>query len=115
LIVPRRGVGFRVLAVVTSEIVPPYPDRPTEGFLNLNVEFSPMASPNADVRTPPPPFLVTNHPAPHFGSIRFCVVPMTNRILHVCPLTHSNARLDPPLGADAPRCGTLCRTRAPRR
>ena len=34
----------RVLTVVTSELTPPYPDRPTEGFLNLNVEYSPMAS-----------------------------------------------------------------------
>ena len=35
----------RVLTVVTSEITPPYPDRPTEGFLNINVEYSPMATP----------------------------------------------------------------------
>ncbi len=34
----------RVLTVVTGEINPPYPDRPTEGFLNLNVEYSPMAT-----------------------------------------------------------------------
>ncbi len=34
----------RVLTVVTSELTPPYPDRPTEGFLNLNIEYSPMAT-----------------------------------------------------------------------
>jgi exosome complex RNA-binding protein Rrp42 (RNase PH superfamily) len=35
--------------VVTCEVVPPYPDRPTEGFLNLNVEISPMAATGVDV------------------------------------------------------------------
>lgn len=39
-----------MLTVVTSEIQPPYPDRPTEGFLNLNVEYSPMAALGIDVR-----------------------------------------------------------------
>ncbi|CAM9342529.1 unnamed protein product, partial [Choristocarpus tenellus] len=34
----------RVLAVVTGEVVPPFPDRPTEGFLYFNVELGPMAS-----------------------------------------------------------------------
>jgi len=34
----------RVLTVVTSELTPPYPDRPTEGFLNLSIEYSPMAT-----------------------------------------------------------------------
>lgn len=40
----------RVLTVVTSELLPPYPDRPTEGFLALNVEYSPMAALGIDVR-----------------------------------------------------------------
>lgn len=35
--------------MVTCEVVPPYPDRPTEGFLNLNVEISPMAATGVDV------------------------------------------------------------------
>jgi len=34
----------RVFVVVTAEVVPPYPDRPTDGFLNFGVELSPMAS-----------------------------------------------------------------------
>eukprot|EP01117_Protostelium_nocturnum_P020636 TRINITY_DN938_c0_g1_i3.p1 TRINITY_DN938_c0_g1~~TRINITY_DN938_c0_g1_i3.p1 ORF type:complete len:256 (+),score=51.86 TRINITY_DN938_c0_g1_i3:365-1132(+) len=36
----------RVIASVKAEIVEPFPDRPTEGFFNFNVEFSPMADPN---------------------------------------------------------------------
>ncbi|XP_028412711.1 exosome complex component RRP45-like isoform X2 [Dendronephthya gigantea] len=35
----------RVLAQVTSEIVPPPPNRPSEGQLFFNLELSPMASP----------------------------------------------------------------------
>ncbi|CAM9097447.1 unnamed protein product, partial [Ectocarpus sp. 6 AP-2014] len=34
----------RVLGVVTGEVVPPFPDRPTEGFLHFNVELGPMAA-----------------------------------------------------------------------
>ncbi|CAH0473274.1 unnamed protein product [Peronospora belbahrii] len=36
----------RVIGNVHGEIVPPFPDRPTEGFLQFSVELSPMASPN---------------------------------------------------------------------
>uniref|UniRef100_H3GYQ9 Kinesin motor domain-containing protein n=1 Tax=Phytophthora ramorum TaxID=164328 RepID=H3GYQ9_PHYRM len=36
----------RVIGNVHGEIVPPFPDRPTEGFLHFAVELSPMASPN---------------------------------------------------------------------
>lgn len=39
----------RVMAVVVGELVAPFPDRPTEGFLNFNVELSPMASANFEV------------------------------------------------------------------
>lgn len=35
----------RVMSVVTAALEAPYPDRPTEGPLRFNVEFSPMASP----------------------------------------------------------------------
>eukprot|EP01102_Stenamoeba_stenopodia_P008509 TRINITY_DN2452_c0_g1_i1.p1 TRINITY_DN2452_c0_g1~~TRINITY_DN2452_c0_g1_i1.p1 ORF type:complete len:445 (-),score=155.29 TRINITY_DN2452_c0_g1_i1:29-1363(-) len=35
----------KVYVVTTSEIVEPFPDRPTEGFFTFNTEFSPMASP----------------------------------------------------------------------
>ncbi|KAL1914767.1 uncharacterized protein VTP21DRAFT_8025 [Calcarisporiella thermophila] len=35
----------RVMAKVSCEVVRPYPDRPTEGFLVINTEISPMASP----------------------------------------------------------------------
>ena len=35
----------RVMAVVTAELEAPYPDRPNEGSIRFNVEFSPMASP----------------------------------------------------------------------
>jgi len=34
----------RVLAVVSGDVLPPFPDRPTEGFLQFNVELSPMAA-----------------------------------------------------------------------
>ncbi|CAB1111060.1 unnamed protein product [Ectocarpus sp. CCAP 1310/34] len=34
----------RVLGVVTGEVVPPFPDRPMEGFLHFNVELGPMAA-----------------------------------------------------------------------
>ncbi|CAM9786358.1 unnamed protein product [Pylaiella littoralis] len=36
----------RVLGVVTGEVVPPFPDRPTDGFLHFNVELGPMAAAN---------------------------------------------------------------------
>ncbi|GMF66845.1 unnamed protein product [Phytophthora fragariaefolia] len=36
----------RVIGNVHGEIVPPFPDRPTEGFLHFAVELSPMASPS---------------------------------------------------------------------
>ncbi|CAI5722542.1 unnamed protein product [Peronospora farinosa] len=36
----------RVIGNVHGEIVPPFPDRPTEGFLHFSVELSPMASPS---------------------------------------------------------------------
>ena len=42
----------RVLAVVTAEVVPPWPDRKTEGFLNFNTELSPMASPAFEAGRP---------------------------------------------------------------
>lgn len=35
----------RVMAVVSAALEAPYPDRPSEGPLRFNVEFSPMASP----------------------------------------------------------------------
>ncbi|GLC35680.1 hypothetical protein PLESTB_000483100 [Pleodorina starrii] len=35
----------RVLSVVTASLEAPFPDRPSEGPLRFNVEFSPMASP----------------------------------------------------------------------
>lgn len=34
--------NIRVIAVVSCDIVPPYPDKPTEGFFIFNTEFSPM-------------------------------------------------------------------------
>eukprot|EP00160_Parvularia_atlantis_P003527 Unigene12947_Nuclearia_a/m.39274 Unigene12947_Nuclearia_a/g.39274 ORF Unigene12947_Nuclearia_a/g.39274 Unigene12947_Nuclearia_a/m.39274 type:complete len:286 (+) Unigene12947_Nuclearia_a:21-878(+) len=40
----------RTLAKVSCEAVRPYPDRPTDGFLAVNVEFSPMASARFDGR-----------------------------------------------------------------
>eukprot|EP01090_Pellita_catalonica_P017188 TRINITY_DN5128_c0_g1_i1.p1 TRINITY_DN5128_c0_g1~~TRINITY_DN5128_c0_g1_i1.p1 ORF type:complete len:441 (+),score=85.97 TRINITY_DN5128_c0_g1_i1:76-1398(+) len=42
----------RVCAIVTAEVVEPYPDRPTEGFFVFNTEFSPMASPDFDPGRP---------------------------------------------------------------
>ncbi|TMW58114.1 hypothetical protein Poli38472_011702 [Pythium oligandrum] len=44
----------RVIANVHGEIVPPFPDRPTEGFLHFSVELSPMASQNFEVGRPSP-------------------------------------------------------------
>lgn len=35
----------RVTAITTCSIVEPFPDRPTEGMLVFNVEFTPLASP----------------------------------------------------------------------
>ncbi|RHY62642.1 hypothetical protein DYB30_000412 [Aphanomyces astaci] len=34
----------RVLAVVSGEVIAPFPDRPTEGFLQFQVELSPMGA-----------------------------------------------------------------------
>jgi exosome complex component RRP45 len=42
----------RVMAVVTAEIVPPFPDRQTDGFFQLSVELSPMASPAFEAGRP---------------------------------------------------------------
>jgi len=39
-----------VLVKISCEVVRPYPDRPTDGFLALSVEFSPMASSKFDGR-----------------------------------------------------------------
>jgi exosome complex component RRP45 len=44
----------RVLAVVHCEAIEPFPDRPTEGFFQFNLEFSPMASPNFESGRPDP-------------------------------------------------------------
>ncbi|CAM9884274.1 unnamed protein product [Heterosigma akashiwo] len=38
----------RVSALVTADIVAPYPDRPAEGFLFFNVELSQMAAPSIE-------------------------------------------------------------------
>lgn len=35
----------RACASITADLVKPFPDRPTEGFLNFFADFSPMASP----------------------------------------------------------------------
>lgn len=43
-----------MIANVHGEIVPPFPDRPTEGFLHFNVELSPMASQNFEIGRPSP-------------------------------------------------------------
>ena len=44
----------RALAEVTGELVMPFPDRPAEGILNFNVEFSAMASETFEPGRPPP-------------------------------------------------------------
>jgi len=40
-----------VLAVLTAQVSPPFPDRPTEGLLTLNVEVPAMAGPGYEVRS----------------------------------------------------------------
>ena len=42
-----------VLAVLTAQVSPPFPDRPTEGLLALNVEVPAMAGPGYEVRVAP--------------------------------------------------------------
>ncbi|CAA7404505.1 unnamed protein product [Spirodela intermedia] len=42
----------RVMAIVTSELVQPYRDRPTEGTLSIFTEFSPMADPSFEAGRP---------------------------------------------------------------
>ena len=42
----------RVMTVVTAALEPPYRDRANEGSLRINVEFSPMASPNFEAGRP---------------------------------------------------------------
>lgn len=37
------GVGTRVTALCSAELVPPSPDRPNEGMVNFTVDLSPMA------------------------------------------------------------------------
>eukprot|EP00501_MAST-03F_sp_TOSAG23-6_P001286 GSMAST32.ASY1.ANO1.1334.1 assembled CDS len=49
----------RVLAVATSELVTPQSGKPTEGFLSINVEMSPMASPAFDSSGRPGPEATT--------------------------------------------------------
>lgn len=43
----------RALAHVSGTLVPPYPDRPTEGQLSFGVEFSPMGAPEWEAGRPP--------------------------------------------------------------
>lgn len=50
----RARCVCRVFAVVAAEVVKPFPDRPTDGFLHLSVELSPMASAGFDVRASAP-------------------------------------------------------------
>lgn len=40
-------------ARVAAEVVPPYPDRGAEGFINFSVDFSPMAGPQYEAERPP--------------------------------------------------------------
>lgn len=47
-----------MIANVHGEIVPPFPDRPTEGFLHFNVELSPMASQSFESSGRPSPLAV---------------------------------------------------------
>lgn len=42
----------RVMAVISASLEAPYPDRPSEGSLRFNVEFSPMASPAFETGRP---------------------------------------------------------------
>jgi exosome complex component RRP45 len=42
----------RCIACATGDIVVPFPDRPAEGFLNIAIDFSPMASPYFDTNRP---------------------------------------------------------------
>lgn len=42
----------RVLAVVSAQLVQPYPDRPNEGTLAIFTEFSPMADPGFEPGRP---------------------------------------------------------------
>ena len=44
----------RALAEVSGELVQPFPDRPSEGLLQFNVEFSPLASEAFEPGRPPP-------------------------------------------------------------
>ena len=56
----------RVMTVVTAALEPPYPDRANEGSLRINVEFSPMASPNFEPGRPGDGAVsVAPHHAPH--------------------------------------------------
>lgn len=44
----------RALAVVSCEVIPPYPDRPTEGLLSFSVELSKMAEESVGAQRSPP-------------------------------------------------------------
>jgi exosome complex component RRP45 len=44
----------RALAVVSSEVVPPYPDRPADGLLSFSVELSKMAEASIGAQRSPP-------------------------------------------------------------
>ncbi|MEW5303070.1 MAG: hypothetical protein WDW36_005798 [Sanguina aurantia] len=46
------GDGTRVMTVITAVLEAPYPDRPNEGPIKFNVEFSPMASPAFEAGRP---------------------------------------------------------------
>ena len=53
----------RCLAEITGELVQPFPDRPSEGLLQFNVEFSAMASESFDSFGRPPPARSTSSPS----------------------------------------------------
>ena len=44
----------QALAAVSAEVVPPYPDRPTDGLLMFNVEISRMAEAGMGAQRAPP-------------------------------------------------------------
>eukprot|EP00898_Chlorokybus_atmophyticus_P003711 jgi/Chlat1/4340/Chrsp29S04497 len=46
------GDSTRVLSVASAELVTPYPDRPRDGQLQINVELSPMADPSFEAGRP---------------------------------------------------------------
>ncbi len=92
-VTPMCGLLHRVLARVSCEVVQPRPQRPTEGQLFFNVEFSPMASPGFEIgRSACSHLLVPRAFTSTHSHTRVRTQIHTKTHTHECTHTHTHTR-----------------------